>query len=389
MKKVIAAAIGIAAVTTGTIIAFSQGDGDINLNGLEPKDAAFEQPISASENEELNIVSFNIRDIRGTERTLEDFQELARLMQGADIIVFQEMGAKGFGTSGKNEALMERLEASVAVLNSYLGDDWEFVFANSPTPESLGAAAEIPCIGYRMIRGEATINASWTGYYDLGEARDMGLFNVVCSKGAKKEEFTIGSVHTKPTCPQRGKELLKVADYIDEHEEDNYILLGDFNWGYYSTCSGRYDGENRITQQHEDGKVFQVFHSISYTGKGKEDNFRTNLNVRSTGQMYDQFLVCKNYADRLSHGGSLGEDCGFVSFSDNKYFQHRVDDIVHEQLKGVKAYMRSQGYKSKDAETKAALKVAEEEIRSSWLVEDEASYKMSDHKPIWLRINIF
>ena len=51
--------------------------------------------------------------------------------------------------------------------------------------------------------------------------------------------------------------------------------------------------------------------------------------------------------------------------------------------------MRSQGYKSKDPETKAALEAAEGEIRSSWLVQDEASYKLSDHKPIWMRIQIF
>jgi len=392
MKKIIVGALGVAAVTAGTIIALSQG-ADLDLNGLEPGDKAFHQPVLSAVDNELNIVSFNLRDIRGTERTLEDFQELARLIDGADIIVFQEMGAKGFGTRGDNEGMMDRLRASTAVLTTYLGNEWNFVFADNPTPETLGPAAEIPCIGYRTTRGQLTITASWEGYYDLGSARDMGLFEVVCSNGTAQEEFTIGTVHTKPDCPERGKELLKVANYVDSHENENYILLGDFNWGYYSTksstCINKYEGEERITQQHEEGKVFQVFHSISYTGKGKDDDFRTNLNVRSTGQMYDQFLICKSFADRLSHGGSLGEDCGFVSFSDNKYFEDRIDDIVREQLKGVKAYMRSKGYNSKDTETKTALKEAEAEIRKTWFVEDEASYKMSDHKPIWVQIDIF
>lgn len=390
MNNILIAILGVAAVAGGTAIAISQGGTDLELNGLAPEDKAFENPVELSETDALTIVSFNIRDMSGRERTLEDFQELANLVEGADIIVLQEFGAKAFKKSGENEELTDRLQASTEVLKSYLGAEWKFLFAETATPITFGGAAEIPCIGYRSTRGELTINANWAGYYDLGEARDMGTFTVTCSKGAAQEVFTLGTLHTKPTCPQRGYELLKVADYIDEHENDNYILMGDFNWGYYSTCTNRYEGEERILEQHEEGKVRQVFNSISFTGKGKTgENFRTNLNIRSTPQMYDQFFLCKNYADDLSEGGSLGEDCGFVSFSQDTYFNSRKEDVVREQLKGVKAYMRTMGYTSKAPETLAALEVAEEEIRSSWLLSDETSYKMSDHKPIWMRIDIF
>lgn len=390
MKTTTIAAIGIgAAAAIGTAIVLSQGGQDIDLNGLTPNDASFQEPIELSQNEALTIVSFNVRDMAGRQRTLEDFQEMARLMEGADILVLQEMGAKAFKKSGNNDDLMARLVASTEVLKSYLGPEWEFVFADNATPETYGGAAEIPCIGFRTTRDAVTINATWSGYYDLGEARDMGTFNVTCSKGASKETFTIGSVHTKPSCPGRGEEMLRIANYIEEHEDDNYILLGDFNWGYYSTCSNKYDGEEKLTELHDDGSVFQVFHTISFTGKGKDDNFRTNLDKRSTAQMYDQFFVCKNYADQLADGGSLGKDCGFVSFSTNDYFEDRMDDVVREQVNGVKAYMRTQGFKSKDDETKAAVAATEEEILSSHLTVDKASHKMSDHKPIWIRINMF
>jgi len=389
MKKTLLAALGLGVVAVGTAIVFSQGNGDIELNGLGPNDAFFQNPIELSGNEALTIVSFNVRDMSGRKRTLEDFQELARLVEGADILVLQEMGAKAFKTNGENELLMERLEAFTDVLQSYLGDEWQFVFAKSATPETFGGAAEIPCIGYRTSRNAINLHAKWSGYYDLGEARDMGTFQISCNKGAKKESFTIGTVHTKPTCPGRGNELLRIADYIEEHEEENYILTGDFNWGYYSTCTDKYIGEERLTQQHDDGTVFQVFHTISYTGKGKDENFRTNLDIRSTAQMYDQFFVCKNFADQLADGGSLGKDCGFVSYSTNKYFESRMDDIVRDQLKGVKAYMKTQGFGSNEPETKAALDLTEKEIRASYLLADRATHTMSDHKPIWLQINIF
>lgn len=47
------------------------------------------------------------RDVKGSNRTLEDFQEIARIIGGADIIVFQELGAKGFKKSGKNEPMLQ------------------------------------------------------------------------------------------------------------------------------------------------------------------------------------------------------------------------------------------------------------------------------------------
>lgn len=389
MKKTLIAATGIAAVALGTAIVLSQGGGDIDLNGLTPNDTSFKDPIEVSQSEALTIVSLNIRDMAGRDRTLEDFQELARLMEGADILVLQEMGAKAFKTTSSNDDMMARLVASTEVIKSYLGVEWEFIFADGPTPEALGGAAEIPCMGYRKSHGEVTISADWSGYFDLGTRRDMGTFTVTCSKGASKEVFTIGSVHTKPDCAERTEELLKIADYIEAHEDDNYILLGDFNWGYKSTCSVKFQGEDRLTELHDDGSVFQVFHTISYTREGTEDDFKTNLDLRKTTKMYDQFFVCKNYADQLANGGSLGEDCGFVSFSMNKYFQSRMDDIVREQINGVKAYMRTQGYKSSDPETKAAVAATEAEILTSHITVTKASHKMSDHKPIWMRINLF
>ncbi|MCR9171001.1 MAG: hypothetical protein NXI10_00800 [bacterium] len=390
MNKILATVLGVgAAATIGTAIVLSQGGADIELNGLTPNDSSFQDPIEVSQDDALTIVSFNIRDFAGRNRTLEDFQEMARLLDGADILVFQEMGAKAFKKSGENDDLTARLVAATEVFKSYLGDEWEFVFADEATPAELGKAAEIPCMGYRSTRGDVTISAVWSGYYDLGEARDMGTFTVNCSKGAAQETFTLGSVHTKYSCPERGYELLKVADYIVSHENDNYILLGDFNWGYYSTCTNKYDGEERLTELHDDGTVFQPFHTISFTGKGGDDDFRTNLDQRSSSQMYDQFFICKNYADQMAAGGSLGEDCGFVSFSTNTYFESRMDDVVREQINGVKAYMRTKGFKSSDPETKAAVAATEEEILTSYLTVDKASNKLSDHKPIWMRIDLF
>lgn len=398
MKRSLAVVLIGAVAAVGVTYALTTSSPALDISGVAFNDQRFTIPVQNSDGAELTIVSFNIRDSWGVNRTLEDFQELARLIDGADIVVFQEMGAKHFKTSGSNEDLMDRLRATATVFTYYLGEEWTFVFADRSSPDvdavpkvSNGqrSAAEIPCVAYRTTRGNLKINIDWTGYYDLGSYRDMGLFRVQCTNGSNKETFTLGSVHLKPECPGRGEEMLKVAEYIETHEAENYIILGDFNWGYYSTCSNKYDGENRISELHDEGTVFQVFHDISYTGKGSSENFRTNLDNRGTAQMYDQFLVCKNYAGKLSDDAKLLEDCGFVSYSTDPYFKSRVDDILNDQLKGVKAFMKTRGYAMSSAETKAALDSTEVEIRSNSLILDEASFKMSDHKPIWMKINLF
>jgi len=176
-----------------------------------------EEPTDSLIADGLTIVSFNIRDVKGTKRTLEDFQEIARMIGGADIIVFQELGAKGFKKSGKNRAMLDRFDAMAAAYVAYLGDEWEFVFAPEATPIEMGMGAELPCVAYRKTRGKLSIDIDWKEYYDLGKRRDMGMFNVSCKQGSSEEKFVIGSVHTKPDAPGRIEEINRIADYIDEN----------------------------------------------------------------------------------------------------------------------------------------------------------------------------
>ena len=105
MNKALIAIIGTAAVAGGTYFAISQTGNDLELNGLEPGDKALQDPVEVSETDALTIVSLNLRDLRGRERTMEDFQELANLVDGADILVLQEMGAKGFKRPARQQSI--------------------------------------------------------------------------------------------------------------------------------------------------------------------------------------------------------------------------------------------------------------------------------------------
>lgn len=342
--------------------------------------------------EELTIVSFNVRDVKGTSRTLEDFQEIARMIGGADIIVFQELGAKGFKKSGKNESMLERFDAMAAAYVSFLGEEWEFVFAPEATPIEMGMGAEMPCVAYRKTHGKLSIDVDWKEYYDLGARRDMGIFSVSCKRGAVEEKFVIGSVHTKPDAPGRVEELNRIADYIEVNVDSKFIIMGDMNWGYKTSKSkfpDGYNAEERIVQQHDNGEVLLVFNSITYTGAGSDDDFRTNLDIRKVGQMYDQFLVCKAYSSKMAHGNKLGEDCGFYSFSEEEYFQDAVDDEVNNLVKGYKVYLKREGLKMSSTEGKAKIKEMKEYIISKFPPNEGPTHRLSDHKPVWMQLKLF
>ncbi len=367
----------------------SQTYPSIKTNGLSPGDAAFTQVFESSKVGELTIMSFNVRDVRGTSRSLEDFRQLANLIKNADIVVFQELGAKGYSKKEeKNNKMMERFNAMVAVYKSYLGAGWKHEIAATPTPHYLGLGAELPLVLYREFSNGMTIDIDWNGYHDLGDKRDMGLFNVTCTKGISSEVFTIGSVHTKPACPERGQQLTRIGKYAEDHTDSNFILLGDFNFGYKSNCDNGYEGENYIRNLHQNKKAFLVFNDISYNGNGDNDNFRTNLDRRSKPHMYDQFLISNSYANKLADGGSLTEDCGWISFSKGDYFTKVMSKEARSQMKGFKKAMEYYKRSTTSTRSKNFIKNKEKEIQLHYTTVNTATHHLSDHKPIWLQLKL-
>ena len=368
---------------------FAQTYPVITANGFQPDDPIFYQPIDPSKVGEITIASFNVRDVQGKTRSLEDFQELANLLKNADILVFQELGAKGFRKSGNNFELMQRIKAMIAAYQVFLGDEWAFVLGTYPTPETLGMGAELPFVAYKKKIHNINIQIAWKGYVDLGDKRDMATFNVVCTKGLQEEKFVIGSAHTTPACPKRGEQLRKIGAYAAAHKDEKFVLMGDFNWGYKSSCASGYDGENYIKQLHDDKKVFQAFYHLSYSGGGNSADFRTNLDVRKAVQMYDQFLVSNAYATKLADGGKLTKDVGFIGISKGKYFKKLIASEAKTRLKGVKAEMKFNGQSTKNAAGKEHLKKMKAAIETDYTLVDIASWELSDHKPVWIQFKLF
>ncbi len=360
----------------------------LNVNGLDVNSKEL-NTIDTSKAGEITIVSMNIRDMTGRTRTLSDYAYLSELLGAADVIVLQEIGAKGYYRSTK-EDMNKRLNAFIALFKSYLGEEWEHVVAPHPTPEALGGAAEIPLMFYKTQRGKTTITAKWDSYFDLGEKRDMGVFEVDLKNRNKTETIKIGSLHTKPACPYRGQELLKVAEFA-ESTTGSFIVCGDFNWGYKSTCENGYEGEKQLLSLAQANSIHMPFESISYLGKGDIDNFRSNLMIRKSVFFYDQFIISSDLAKKYADNCTLSEDCGFVSISTSKEFKSIVESEAKTQMKGAKTALKvvSKEDSCTVLNMNESLSKAEEVIIENWKTSDVASYSISDHKPIWIQFKLF
>ena len=121
------------------------------------------------------------------------------------------------------------MKAVVSVLQIYLGDEWNVDMA--PTPSGSGRGTETAILAFRKKGKGFDISAEWVGYTDLGDKRDMAVFKLKLSRGSEKKDIPVGSVHLTPDDPDRGEQMIKVAEWMVSKKDVRAISMGDFNWG--------------------------------------------------------------------------------------------------------------------------------------------------------------
>ena len=260
---------------------------------------------------ELTIASFNIRNLGSRQRSLKDYEAIAALIDEADVVMVQEAGLGVYSGTQVSDSARERLDAVVAVFQMYLGSNW--VVTRAFRPSGTGAGRETALLAYRKQADGYRMEATWAGYVDLGEKRDMATFRLTLIQDeiGTTKDLLLGSVHLTPEDPDRSDQMLKVVAWLEGHSDERAIVMGDFNWGYKKTSGvENYRGETQVRALHEAGKLFQVFHALSYEGKSNKSQLRTNMGFRSSGYFYDQFLLTPILAGEMADGGQFLEDCG-------------------------------------------------------------------------------
>lgn len=335
--------------------------------------------IDSSKTGELTLASFNIRNLGNTQRSLKDFEILADLVDEADVVLFQEVGLGIFSQKGDEVADLKRLEAIKGIFQAYLGSNWKVILAKEAS--GTGSARETAMLAHRIQCKGFSISASQNlGYIDISQERDMAVFEIIIDS---THAIYLGSVHLTPKDPMRGEQMLNVANWMIANPDKPIIVMGDFNWGYQrSPRVKNYIGENYIRTLHQSGKIFQPFYHLSYLGKAKDEQLRTNMGFRKGGYFYDQFLVSPNIASEMADGGSFMEDCGIYAYEFSSEMKKRTDYWEERHLKGLEKYMKT----SKLPKDELYKKILDSIHQQS---EDFSTYILSDHRIIWMQIRLF
>ncbi|MCP4438984.1 MAG: hypothetical protein GY810_08585 [Aureispira sp.] len=335
--------------------------------------------IDTSQHGELTLASFNIRNLGNTQRSLKDFETIVGLIDEADIVLFQEVGLGLFGKKGDDIHDLKRLEAIKGIFQAYLGSNWKVMLANQASGtgsarESVMLAHRVQCKGFRITSTE------WLEYVDISIERDMALFRITIDS---TYSLYLGSVHLTPKDPMRGAQMQNIANWMLENQERPVVVMGDFNWGYQrSSGVENYVGENYLRSLHQSGKIFQPFYHLSYLGKAKEGQLRTNMGFRKGGYFYDQFLTSPAIASEMAEGGIFLEDCGIYAYDLNMDMKKRTRYWEKRHLKGLEKYIKT----AKLPKDELYKKILESIHRQS---EDFSTYILSDHRVIWMQIQLF
>ena len=355
--------------------------------GIQPNDRRLGKKIDASKAGELTIASFNIRNLGSRQRSLKDYAALADLVDEADVVLIQEAGLGVFRRDQVSAAERQRLDAVEAVLQVFLGDNWNVIRAEQPS--GVGAGRETAIMAYRTQGQGFAITADWGKYADLGEKRDMALFQITMTQAGSSttQTMTFGSVHLTPEDPDRGQQMIKVAQWLVEQGDARAIVMGDFNWGYKKTSGvENYKGEHRVRELHAQGKVFQLFHELSYLGKAKPGQLRTNMGFRKDGYFYDQFLTTPAVAKALVDGGKLLQDCGLLAFgAHSAYMKDAIERSVKQRSYGLNQYLSVTPIEE-SAHSEAVAKARQRIERQA---QNDATWRLSDHRVVWMQLKVF
>ncbi len=339
--------------------------------------------IPASENGELTVVSFNVRNMGSRSRSIKDYTAIADLVDEADVVFLQEVGLGLLRSDTLTPEQDRTLRSIKALLEIQLGSEWQVAIAD--TGSGSGAGRETSLVAYRKNAAGYSIDVAWQGFEELGTSRDMATWALKLTNGTDSETLQVGSVHLTPNDPDRGSEMIKMTDWLLAHKNELALVLGDMNYGY-NKKSGveNYLGENYIAQQDQDGNLYQLFRNFSYLGAGKSDQLRTNMGYRKSRFFYDQFLLSPPLAEKMAHGATFLKDCGMIAFGvHNKYMKSTIDKLGKNRSYGLTKYANLADV---DENSEPYIKTGNSITSRS---EDDATWAISDHRPIWVQLKIW
>ncbi len=287
---------------------FAVGCGDDSKDESSSPDASSDASETSNDStptgKKLRIASYNIAHVGQYNFTKENYDELARIInsQDLDIVGLQEAVVGIFGKGGANE----RFTDSLAELMSRTGHKYAYYLGwDDPSNTGWGILSKYPIAN--IDKGSIVnapieyISTAGDHYYNENEKNTVPNLNLSSTKGSNLIEFDIDGeplnfwvTHTSPA-------KFETAFGHITAEEENFIMLGDFNNPAFTDLSdfvlsnGKTLGSNMSLVNNEENKMItfprdqKFMDNILYT----TDDFRLLDSgvVETESTVSDHFLI--------------------------------------------------------------------------------------------------
>lgn len=326
-----------------------------------------------------NIRNFDNNTFGHGPRFAETFFYLAEMVAAFDIVALQEINRD----LGPLETLMD-----------ILGPEYDFIVTDvtegpGGNKERLGFVFNRNKVCFKGVAGEIVLKR--TGLIAAEGDRYRRQFArtpFACAFQAHWFKFMFATVHVyfgkesrnTPQFKRRVKEIEKVAKFLAERadeEEDNYVLVGDFN----------------ITSTDPNDPTFRPLEKNGFTVFKN----RRGSNRQQTS-FFDQ-ISFKTRPGELELSGNRNAH-GVFNFFDHVYRNDQFeayDGYVLECLDRREAALRDDLARARSADKKAKIQARIEDIvdlktkkrkRETYYKNEWRTYQMSDHYPLWVEVKI-
>ena len=290
----------------------------------------------------LLLATWNLRNF-GDNRRPESLHYLAEIISRFDLVAVQEVASNLDG---------------LKKLVSLLGHNWDYIVTDS-TEGTAGGGERMAFIYdkckvfFRKVAGEVVLpQTKLLGEKKLQFARTP--FTVAFQAGWFR--FMLTTVHilygaNKKDDPQRVEEIAAIAKFMKDRakkEDENYILLGDFN----------IFGHNDETMKALEKQGFYIPQAI-----------REHPTDLGKSKYYDQIAFKLKIEQNMTVFNEKKQHAGAFNFAETVYTPNDLDVY--------------RGYFNE----KYTLDKTEDKIRqyymSSW-----RTFEMSDHLPLWIELKV-
>lgn len=321
-----------------------------------------------------NIRNFDDNRFMNGPRMEESFYYIAEIISKFDILAVQEI----------NEDL-----TPINKVMDILGPDYRYMLTDitegrAGNKERLGFIYDRSKVNFKGVAGEIVLSDRKL-IESMGKERQFSRTPYACSFQSGWFKFMFATVHiyfgekSGEKFKRRVDEIKTIAEFLakrSEKEDDNYILVGDFNIEDFD--------DKTFDALEKNG--FEVYKNREGSNK-KQNKFYDQISYKE--RKNEVRLID---SDRSSGVFNFFENCLFTG-DDFDAYELKLKEVIDKKILSIEEKLKKQD----DPEKRQKLHVSIDKLKETksdphklkkYYQDEWITYQMSDHFPLWIELEI-